>query len=400
VDRSRRRSSRCGPDLGPIVILINNAGIVQFGKFSEITDEQWDRIMAINLRGPFICTQVVLPDMLDANWGRIVNLSSSSAQGGQSHMAAYVSSKAGVIGLTKSLALELGPKGITVNTIPPGMVGDADAPESHRRGAIQRPTGALRQDHAGAPRGPTRGYRQCRNLPVPGRILLRHRPDHRCERWAANMSDHVVEGSAPPNPLLSPLQEAEWGDAEYAAFGALLGLPGEKVPQAGSGHALDPLKFEIIGVLARHPKMARKFLAYNGYLLQRGELPIRLRELAILRVAHKRRSAFFWGEHVKVATDAGMTADDIACLARGNAEFDGVDLAVLTATDELIVDGRAHDTTWHHLVDELGTHPAIELVFVVGTYTTLAMAFDTWKLAPPEGSSPLPAPIGEKPLAE
>jgi 2-hydroxycyclohexanecarboxyl-CoA dehydrogenase len=122
VDRSRRRSSRCGPDLGPIVILINNAGIVQFGKFSEITDEQWDRIMAINLRGPFICTQVVLPDMLDANWGRIVNLSSSSAQGGQSHMAAYVSSKAGVIGLTKSLALELGPKGITVNTIPPGMV--------------------------------------------------------------------------------------------------------------------------------------------------------------------------------------------------------------------------------------------------------------------------------------
>jgi len=109
-------------DLGPVLILINNAGIEQFGKFSEITDEQWDRIMAINLRGPFICTQVVLPDMLAANWGRIVNLSSSSAQGGQSHMAAYVSSKAGVIGFTKSLALELGPKGITVNTIPPGMV--------------------------------------------------------------------------------------------------------------------------------------------------------------------------------------------------------------------------------------------------------------------------------------
>lgn len=74
-------------DLGPVLILINNAGIEQFGKFSEITDEQWARVMAINLRGPFICTQVVLPDMLAANWGRIVNLSSSSAQGGQSHMA-------------------------------------------------------------------------------------------------------------------------------------------------------------------------------------------------------------------------------------------------------------------------------------------------------------------------
>jgi NAD(P)-dependent dehydrogenase (short-subunit alcohol dehydrogenase family) len=109
-------------DLGPVLILINNAGIEQFGKFAEITDEQWDRVMAVNLRGPFICTQAVLPDMLDAQWGRIVNISSSSAQGGQSRMAAYVSSKAGIIGFTKSLALELGPKGITVNTIPPGMV--------------------------------------------------------------------------------------------------------------------------------------------------------------------------------------------------------------------------------------------------------------------------------------
>jgi NAD(P)-dependent dehydrogenase (short-subunit alcohol dehydrogenase family) len=109
-------------DLGPVLMLVNNAGIEQFGRFAEISDEQWDRVMAVNLRGPFICTQVVLPDMVDAKWGRIVNISSSSAQGGQSWMAAYVSSKAGVIGLTKSLALELGPKGITVNTIPPGMV--------------------------------------------------------------------------------------------------------------------------------------------------------------------------------------------------------------------------------------------------------------------------------------
>ena len=109
-------------DLGPVLILVNNAGIEQFGKFADITDEQWDRVMAVNLRGPFICTQTVLPDMLDAQWGRIVNISSSSAQGGQSRMAAYVSSKAGLIGFTKSLALELGPEGITVNTIPPGMV--------------------------------------------------------------------------------------------------------------------------------------------------------------------------------------------------------------------------------------------------------------------------------------
>ena len=123
-DRSQVRTAveQVRSDLGPVLILVNNAGIEQFGKFAEITDEQWDRVMAINLRGPFICTQEVLPDMLDAGWGRIVNISSSSAQGGQARMAAYVSSKAGVIGLTKSLALELGPGGITVNTIPPGMV--------------------------------------------------------------------------------------------------------------------------------------------------------------------------------------------------------------------------------------------------------------------------------------
>ncbi|MCU1367521.1 MAG: short-chain dehydrogenase [Ilumatobacteraceae bacterium] len=109
-------------ELGPVLILVNSAGIEQFGKFSAITDELWDRVMAINLRGPFMCSQAVLPDMKAANWGRIVHISSSSAQAGQPFMAAYVSSKAGLIGLTKSMALELGPRGITVNTIPPGMV--------------------------------------------------------------------------------------------------------------------------------------------------------------------------------------------------------------------------------------------------------------------------------------
>ncbi|WP_405177711.1 SDR family oxidoreductase [Nocardia sp. NBC_01377] len=109
-------------EFGPILILVNNAGVEQFGKFTRIDDTQWDRIMAVNLRGPFICTQEVLPDMQAAKWGRIVNISSSSAQGGQSYMTAYVASKAGLIGFTKALALELGPRGITVNTIPPGMV--------------------------------------------------------------------------------------------------------------------------------------------------------------------------------------------------------------------------------------------------------------------------------------
>ncbi|MCK0176589.1 carboxymuconolactone decarboxylase family protein [Mycolicibacterium sp. F2034L] len=191
-------------------------------------------------------------------------------------------------------------------------------------------------------------------------------------------------------PLLAPLTAEEWGDKEYAAYGALMGLPGDKVPRAGSGHAADPLNFDIIGLLARHPDMTRRFLTFNGWLLQRGELPLRLRELAILRVAHTRRSAFFWGEHNRVATEGGVPVGDIARLADGNDGFNGADRSVLEATDELLTHGRAGASTWQRLTEEIGTHQAMELIFVVGTYAMLAMAFDTWRLPPPSGSAPLP----------
>lgn len=190
--------------------------------------------------------------------------------------------------------------------------------------------------------------------------------------------------------LLPPLSADEWGDDEYAAVGALFGIPGEDVPRAGSGDARDPMNFDILGVLARHPRMARDFMTYNAFLLQRGELPLRLRELAILRLAHVRRSVFFWGEHVRVATAGGLPEVDIARLAAGNDGFEGNDRLVLEATDELLADGRATLQTWQGLVEKLGTHQAMELIFVVGTYAMLAMACDTWALVPPPGSAQLP----------
>jgi 2-hydroxycyclohexanecarboxyl-CoA dehydrogenase len=108
--------------LGPVTILVTSAGVEGFDEFLAIEAATWDRIIGVNLTGTFHCCQAVVPDMVAAGWGRIVTISSSSAQGGQPLMTHYVASKAGVIGLTKALALELGPRGITVNTIPPGFI--------------------------------------------------------------------------------------------------------------------------------------------------------------------------------------------------------------------------------------------------------------------------------------
>ncbi|WP_334183765.1 SDR family NAD(P)-dependent oxidoreductase [Novosphingobium sp.] len=108
--------------LGPITVLVNNAGITDTTPFLEISDERWDQIYTVNVKGTFIVTQEVLPDMIDAGWGRIVNMSSSSAQTGSAGMAPYSSSKGAIITLTRTLAAELGPLGITVNNIPPGII--------------------------------------------------------------------------------------------------------------------------------------------------------------------------------------------------------------------------------------------------------------------------------------
>jgi NAD(P)-dependent dehydrogenase (short-subunit alcohol dehydrogenase family) len=136
---------RVRTELGPVLVLINNAGVSGFKEFLKITDDRWDRIMQVNLNGPFYCTQAVLPDMIDAGWGRVVNISSSSAKSGQPYMVHYVTSKAGLIGFTKALALEVGPKGITVNTIPPGFVDTPMLRASEERGVL----GGTVEHHAG-----------------------------------------------------------------------------------------------------------------------------------------------------------------------------------------------------------------------------------------------------------
>ncbi|MBO0678026.1 SDR family oxidoreductase [Mycolicibacterium sp. S2-37] len=116
-------------ELGPVHVLVTSAGAVDFAPFVDITVEAWQRLVDVNLTGTFHCCQVAVPDMLEAGWGRIVMISSSSAQRGSPKMAHYAASKGALISLTKSLAREYGPVGITVNNVPPSGI---ETPMQHQ----------------------------------------------------------------------------------------------------------------------------------------------------------------------------------------------------------------------------------------------------------------------------
>jgi 3-oxoacyl-[acyl-carrier protein] reductase len=108
--------------LGPVEILVNNAGVVRDNLLLRMTTEDWDDVLAVNLRSVFLCTKTALRAMLKARWGRVISMTSVSGLSGNAGQANYAAAKAGIVGFTQSVAKEVGSRGITVNAIAPGFI--------------------------------------------------------------------------------------------------------------------------------------------------------------------------------------------------------------------------------------------------------------------------------------
>jgi 3-oxoacyl-[acyl-carrier protein] reductase len=134
-------------EIGPVRVLVNNAGFIKDGLAVRYSAQNWDATMDTNLRGAFLCAKRALPAMLKARWGRIVNVASAAALRGNPGQAAYSASKAGLVGMTKSLAREVATRGITVNAVCPGFVEtrmtEAGGEDMRRRYADMTPAGRL-----------------------------------------------------------------------------------------------------------------------------------------------------------------------------------------------------------------------------------------------------------------
>jgi alkylhydroperoxidase family enzyme len=173
-----------------------------------------------------------------------------------------------------------------------------------------------------------------------------------------------------------PLPADEWDDA---VDHALSSLPPERRNPSASGN--------LLATLVRHPKLTRAFLRFNNHLLYSSTLSPRLRELAVLRVAHRTHSEYEWRHHVRMGLEAGLTDQVIEDLQRGEAA-DDLDRAILHAVDELQDKAVVSDETWAVLSEHLDERQCMDLVFTIGCYGALAMAINTFGVEPDSETTP------------
>lgn len=174
---------------------------------------------------------------------------------------------------------------------------------------------------------------------------------------------------------VAPLAAEQWDDAVHAA---LRMMPEERRNPVDAGNA--------VSTFVNHPDLTKAYLTFSFYLLMRSTLPARLRELAVLRIAHLTSCAYEWDEHVTIGKNAGLTDDDIAALVAGTAA-DGFEQTVLTAVDELVADTRIGDASWAALSERMDTRQLMDFVFTIGGYHMLAMALNTFGVEPASAAS-------------
>ena len=137
-----------------------------------------------------------------------------------------------------------------------------------------------------------------------------------------------------------------------------------------------PKGLNVLGTMAHHPELARAFHTFNGHILFATSLSPRQRELLVLRVAAVRRSVYEWRQHVLLAADAGITAEEVSWITEGPGApgWSPVDRALISAVDELLADARVADATWEVLAAALEVEQLLDVIFTVGAYDALAMA--------------------------
>jgi 4-carboxymuconolactone decarboxylase len=166
---------------------------------------------------------------------------------------------------------------------------------------------------------------------------------------------------------LQPLPDDKWDETVQGALSTM--LPPERCNPRDAGN--------LMATLARHPKLARAFLRFGGYLLTGSTLPARMREQAILRVAHRRGCAYEWTHHVKIGKQAGLSDAEIAAAQTGETN-DEFDRTIFNAVDELDEKSNLSDKTWTALGARLDERQRMDLVFTIGGYIALAMALNTF----------------------
>ena len=172
---------------------------------------------------------------------------------------------------------------------------------------------------------------------------------------------------------VAPLPADQWDDAVDHALSGM--LPSERRNPEAAGN--------LLATLVRHPKLTRAFLRFNNHLLFSSTLPPRLREVAVLRVAHLHHCEYEWRHHVRMGREIGLTDADIDGIQRGEAT-DELERAVLHAVDELQRRSVVSDETWAVLSELLDERQRMDLVFTIGCYGALAMAVNTFGVEPDE----------------